>query len=747
MKKLRLLFSLLLVAILMYSCTKEESERIKTDQSTTIETRSGKQGYITHTPTQSSYIQSIKTRVDQHQHFDFGSDFEDIVGRPDWTMAAIPQKNVEPYKSVIVPIIKADEINAFFHIFDGTELTYNYVNKSLIRPPYFVYVGPANHVFEQIFDFYDHVLTDTPFEDGTGYDDTFDGDPELGGCYITTSEEIACSCHGHVMGESCVCEVQYGGNNPYVEYTTTYIEDCEDEGGGGVTPSNDTNPGFGSGSNGGNNNNNNTNPKIHAAYKAAWSVCPIIPQVACAKLEFIIEHSSDSDYCLSISAQVADLLEDPSVGNIAAATCYIMNTDVQQDPSAPNSCTNPFSSEPLSDFAAMYNEINISLISWAATYSGLDNIPCDLTVAGYTSDEKNQILQALKDYLGNPPPIGIDDPNTPNNPEMDIVNALNLLFTNNFVPSLIPHISWILQNPTYISYFSELADTDQLDIVINIFSGLDLQHFDISSLKTLLDKSIELKDKIEWNNGNYPRAELIDQIDAIQLFLEKRHLQYGEAAKYFKDLLPYLISVEEFNTPELYRVYELAYIIYEECIYNTLAAVIIELIKAIQPFIEFALIETGFSFAFEVYTVSAQAGYRLTSVIPQTVKNVSALVWNRVVAVGANRLNTLIPETFKITASSGQKFYTQYSGTKHMAEMVLKENAINYGWYASQKSLRSQLVLDDFAKALDDIVLKNPNIVADGSHIYKSGKWEVIFQQPIATSEGLISIKHAAPIF
>lgn len=238
-----------------------------------------------------------------------------------------------------------------------------------------------------------------------------------------------------------------------------------------------------------------------------------------------------------------------------------------------------------------------------------------------------------------------------------------------------------------------------------------------------------------------PRLEYIDQIDKIQQYLAKRHTDYGEAAQYLADLLPFLIQTEEYTTPEVYQIYLSAKYWLDQCRYNYLSAIVRNIISATRPFIEMALIETGFQILAATYSVTANASRRIVQVLPLPVRNSSQLVWNRISATSLlYRPNTIIPETFVVTAERGQQFYVQYSATEHLYELVaLRGGAATRSWFESQKALRSQLVVDDFVRAIDDITVNNPSLVMERP--YHSGQWEIIFGAPTSTvqSGGLIN--------
>ncbi len=78
--------------------------------------------------------------------------------------------------------------------------------------------------------------------------------------------------------------------------------------------------------------------------------------------------------------------------------------------------------------------------------------------------------------------------------------------------------------------------------------------------------------------------------------------------------------------------------------------------------------------------------------------------------------------------------------------VALRGGAATIPWFESQKALRSQLVLDDFTRAVDDIIIKKNNLKM--GKLYTAGKWEVKFGAPTSSvqSDGLRRIYHAQPI-
>jgi len=446
MKRLNFLTILFFLFILLSGCSKKQQELESGNDIAQIEIRNGKAGYIQHNAMEQAFINEVKTKVNDADHFNFGPDYVNIKGSPNWDLAIIPMRDTGRFRSVIVPVVKGSEINAFWYVSNSKDLDYNYVDKALIRPPYFMYTGPVNQIYEEIFDFYDKVLNDVPMPTGSGYDDGIFDDAEFGGCFTMVQVDVQCSCDpSHTVDENCNCDAT-GGTTPY-EGTYAMPTDCPPGPGDFVT--NSGGGGIGGSGGDGNDGDDEVDPRIQMAIKHVSSVCPMVPQEVCDKLKYIIENVSNSNYCLYIPVQVSNLLENPTMNNIAAASCYVMSTDVQLFPSAPNTCSNPFSSAPLSDFAQTYSEMDNGLLHWATTLPGLDNVPCSLTQTGYTTEEKNQILQALKDHLGVPPATGIDDPFPPTNPDIDKVNALNSALSGGHYPELIDLIPDMLTWDSY----------------------------------------------------------------------------------------------------------------------------------------------------------------------------------------------------------------------------------------------------------------------------------------------------------
>ena len=293
------------------------------------------------------------------------------------------------------------------------------------------------------------------------------------------------------------------------------------------------------------------------------------------------------------------------------------------------------------------------------------------------------------------------------------------------------------------------VDTNQLmwllnndEVTLHLIEGYTEGHFSDGDCLEIIQKMIFVHSPLGWE-ADIPRAEYIDQIDAIRIYLKRRHSEYGEAAQYIEAMLPYLINVDEFTNEEVYAVYEIVYSWYLDCAYNTLSQTVRFVVKAVKPFIELALIDASFRILTEIISVTANASYRLIELLPQSVKNASAYVWSRIISNAPLRPNTLIPETFVLTTESGTEYYVQYSGTKHFAELVTQHEATTYAWFESQKGLRSQIVLDDFVKAVDEIVTGNQAIIP--GQPYYAGKWEIIFGEPTSISNGLPRIFHAVP--
>lgn len=278
------------------------------------------------------------------------------------------------------------------------------------------------------------------------------------------------------------------------------------------------------------------------------------------------------------------------------------------------------------------------------------------------------------------------------------------------------------------------------ELTQHLIEGYTEGHFSNGNGLEIIEKMMFVHSPLGWE-ANIPRAEYIDQIDAIRIYLQRRHSEYGEAAQYLEALLPYLINVDEFTNEEVYAIYEIVYGWYLDCAYNTLSQTVRYVVKAVKPFIDLAVIDASIKIFTEIILVTANASYRLIELLPQSVKNASAYVWSRIISNAPLRPNTLIPETFVLTTEPGTEYYIQYSGTKHLAELVTQHEAATYAWFESQKGLRSQIVLDDFVKAVDEIVSGNQAIIP--GQPYYAGKWEIIFGEPTSFSNGLPRIFHA----
>jgi len=455
MKYLRLCFILWMAAFLLSGCSQDDQDTNDKSAVSATGLRKSHAGIIQHSPAEVAYIQSIRSRVDAQGHFDFGPDFVNLKGQVDWDLAAIPLRSTGTLRSLIVPILKANQVNALIHLYDSDTLHYFYNDPTLLKEPFRAISGTAYDLYDPVFTFYDQLLNDVNFDPNLYYDDIFDN-PELGGCKQITTQAVLCTDLGHMPGDpACKCGTagyEYCDDGYWIQ-NTDYVDcDLSDPSNGSGFTNNSGGGGTSTNGSGGNNGGggDNVDPRLAAARLYVHGVCQFLSPDACNKLKYIVENAQSSDYCINIPMQISNLFfVDHSAPNIAAANCFVMSTSVQFHPSAPNTCDNPFSSEPLTDFADMYGEMQTGLLEWAGGYPGLDNAPCALTVAGYTSDEKNQILQAFKDHLGDPPFTGVEDIFPPNNPDLDHVNDLMEVLGNGHYPEMIPLIPDILTWDTF----------------------------------------------------------------------------------------------------------------------------------------------------------------------------------------------------------------------------------------------------------------------------------------------------------
>lgn len=220
---------------------------------------------------------------------------------------------------------------------------------------------------------------------------------------------------------------------------------------------------------------------------------------------------------------------------------------------------------------------------------------------------------------------------------------------------------------------------------------------------------------------NVPRAEYINQISLIQQYLAARRTDYGEVADFLENILPRLIDVNEFSNEDVALLYSIAYDWYSECVYNTVSSVVSSVIIAFKPIIEMVLMEIAVGFAIEAAGV-------IIFELPASLVNSTANVWQKIAPNASSYINTLVPKSFNLTVRNGRNFYVPQSGSKHIKDLVKKDGAESYGWYLDQMPLRSQLALDDFVNAVDDIIANNPTLT--WNQPYYSGKWEIIFNQP-----------------
>ncbi len=283
--------------------------------------------------------------------------------------------------------------------------------------------------------------------------------------------------------------------------------------------------------------------------------------------------------------------------------------------------------------------------------------------------------------------------------------------------------------------------TDGEETIKTLYGGLREGHFLQEELDDLIRNMRVVHRKKSATELGSNRLEALNQVENIRQYLSRRKTDYGEASEYLGRLLPHLQHTNEFTDQELYRVYELAYDWYSHCVYNTVSSIVRNVIKAVKPFIEMALIESGFQFLGNIIAIRPQASYRVTSELPSTVKESSAQVWNRITGTAPNIPNTTVPNTFTLTAQNGQRFHVQFNATEHLGELVTKNGATVQPWFQSHKGLRSQLVLDDFAKAVDEIVTTHGTIIPN--RVYSVGKWqEIIFGEVAPFSNGNVRIFH-----
>jgi hypothetical protein len=289
-----------------------------------------------------------------------------------------------------------------------------------------------------------------------------------------------------------------------------------------------------------------------------------------------------------------------------------------------------------------------------------------------------------------------------------------------------------------ISQFLE-NEIDGEQVLETLFQGLREGHFPVENLGEIINSMLLVHKKKDWPQVENNRLETLNQIENIRQYLSRRKTDYGEAAQYLENLLEHLQHQDEFTNEEVYRVYELSYDWYADCAYNTLSSIVKNIVNAVRPFIEMALIESGFQILGNLIAIRAQASFRLTSELPASIQNSSAQVWSRISSTAPNVPNTTIPNTFTFTAQNGQHFYVQFSATEHFGELVVKGGASLQPWFQAQKGLRSQLVLDDFAKAVDEIV---SNGTVTPLTNYQTGRWIIIFGDVTTYSNGNMRIFH-----
>ncbi|GJM35387.1 MAG: hypothetical protein DHS20C18_43880 [Saprospiraceae bacterium] len=79
-----------------------------------------------------------------------------------------------------------------------------------------------------------------------------------------------------------------------------------------------------------------------------------------------------------------------------------------------------------------------------------------------------------------------------------------------------------------------------------LIEGYNNGDFSDEDCSELIKSMTSAHSKQEWE-VNEPRAEYIDQIETIRVYLEHRHSDYGEAAQYLSAILPLLIDADEFT--------------------------------------------------------------------------------------------------------------------------------------------------------------------------------------------------------
>ncbi len=311
-----------------------------------------------------------------------------------------------------------------------------------------------------------------------------------------------------------------------------------------------------------------------------------------------------------------------------------------------------------------------------------------------------------------------------------------------------------------VSSLLDRTDLNNADMLQYLGLYLDILRSDEMFLKRQLSSNFEdnflslladVNTKLEYSLG-IPRAEYILAIDKISRILANRSTDYEYAADYLQSLLPSLIQPQDFTDLEVVAVYELAYAWLTEAIYQTGALVLTEVINAFQPLIALTLIGEGLFLANQVIKLSGRAIHILIRKLPPKFINETSAVWAKISSSAAFRPNTIIPDVFELTTQKGDKIYVQFSGTKHIEDLVTKNGALISEEFAESMPLRSQIVLDDLIRAVEEVLddVGGPgNLITDGIATYRVGKWELGFlpSSANANANGSVILSHAVPKF
>lgn len=232
-------------------------------------------------------------------------------------------------------------------------------------------------------------------------------------------------------------------------------------------------------------------------------------------------------------------------------------------------------------------------------------------------------------------------------------------------------------------------------------------------------------------SSNYPKAEIINQLDIMRKWYSYRLTDFGAQHSFLNSILN--DGILEWDGLELFDFYSVMYDNFVKDKGRNLLAIT----QALTPLLDYAVFglpSTGAKFS--------RAANSILRNLPGSVANSRSSIWNRISNSYSKWTNTEIPLTFRYN-SNGKNYYVNSNATEHMAEWAGKSAGSISGM-----QIRAQSILTEFGAAVDDIISKNPNLLmadinGNGGIIYTSGRWGIKFGVPANNSGGLPSIIHA----